>query len=146
MWWLLVPVALGAGKIIYDAVTDDDDSTSSSYSDREEREAEAKRRAGDEKKERILEDIDNFINTQKVKMENKYPDATILFDQSERLQILMAQLGGETEYVDIEKASKVTVLFQDNNIQEEINALQEEMSNIQDALKELEEIKNEAFK
>jgi hypothetical protein len=62
MWWLVVPAILGTGKIIYDAVTDDD-STSSSYSDREEREAEAKRRAGDEKKERILEDIDNFINS-----------------------------------------------------------------------------------
>ncbi len=146
MWWLAVPAILGAGKLIYDAVTDDDDSTSSSYSDREEREAEAKRRAGYEKKERILEDIDNFINTQEVKMEKKYPDATIMFDQTERLKILMAQLEGETEYVDIEKGSKVTILFQYNNIQEEINALQEEISNIQDALKELEEIKNEAFR
>jgi len=140
--WIIGGLAAAAAAAY---LASDDDDSSSSYSDRDEREEETKRRAREEKREQKLEDIDDFINSQEVEMKKRYPSADIRFDLTERHKILMAKLEGKSVHVDIEKASSINILFQENEFQEEIYDIQEEISNLQVALKELKEIKNETF-
>ena len=60
--WIIGGLALGAGKLIYDAVTEDSSSSSSSYSDRNEREREARESAIKKKNNKILKSIEPLAN------------------------------------------------------------------------------------
>lgn len=131
-WWFAVLVIIGAGKLIYDAVTDDDTSSSSSSSDRDDREREAKKRAKEEKNERIHEEINEYKENQSSQIEEKY-GAIISFE-------------GRTEYEDINKASKIQIMYQDKTREYEIDDLKKERMELEESIKELEAIKNETFK
>jgi hypothetical protein len=143
--WIIGGLALGAGKLIYDAVTDESSSSSSSYSDREEREKEAKQRAKEEKNEKIREEISRYKENQLSQIEEKY-EAIVSFDWQEDLKILLASIKGRMEYEDIDKASKVQIIYQDKTRQHEIDNLKKETIELKEAVKELEAIKNEIFK
>lgn len=71
MWWLAAPLVIGAGKLIYDAVTEDD-SSSSSYSDRDEREREVKERAKQEERREVLSKINSYKKQEIIYILEKY--------------------------------------------------------------------------
>lgn len=134
-------VVAGVGYL----ATKDDDSTSSSSSDREDREREAKQRAKKEKNEKIREEINKYKEDQLSQIEEKY-GAIISFDVQEDLKNFVASVEGRTEYVDIDKASKVQILYQDKTREYEIDDLKKERMELKEAIKELETMKNETFK
>lgn len=143
--WLIGGAAVIAGKLIYDAVTDDSSSSSSSYDDREKREREAKQRVKEEKNEKIREEISEYKENQLSQIEEKY-GAVISFDVQKDLKVLSASIEGRTEYEDINKASKVQIIYQDKTRQYEIDNLKKETIEIKEVAKDLEAIKNETFK
>jgi len=116
-WWFAIPVVIGAGKLIYDAVTDDDSS-----SDRYEREREAQQRAKEAKNKEIRKEIREYKNKQIVQIKKKYGVEIIL------------------------KKSKVKIMSQDKTQQYEIDDLKKESTELEEAIKELEDIKNKTFK
>jgi len=122
MWWLAAPLIVGAGKLIYDAVTDDSSSSSSSYSDREERERETKQQAKEKKNNRIRKEIKAYKKEQILQIKEKYGTLISL------------------------KSNKGKVLSKNKNIQYEIDDLKKETIELEEAIKELEAIKNETFK
>jgi hypothetical protein len=123
----------------------DDDSSSSSSNDRDEREQETKRQAKEEKNERIRDEIREYKDNQSSQIEEKY-GAIISFDLQEDLKILLASIEGRTEYEDINKASKIQIMYQDKTQQHEIDDLKKESRELEESIKELEDIKNETLK
>jgi len=123
----------------------DDDNSSSSSSDRDYREKEARKRAKEEKNERVRDEISEYKDNQSSQIEEKY-GAIISFDLEQDLKVLSARLEGRTEYEDINKASKVQIVYQDKTQQYKIDDLEKESMELEKAIEELEVIKNETLK
>jgi hypothetical protein len=135
-------VAAATATVAY--LASDDDSSSSS-SDRDTREKETKQRAKEERNERIREEINEYKENQSSQIEEKY-GAIISFDLQEDLKVLSASFEGRTEYEDINKASKVQIMYQDRTRQYEIDDLKKQIIELEESIKELEAIKNETLK
>jgi len=136
---------LAVATVAYLASDDDDSSSSSnSYSNRKEREREAIEEAKKEKNREIRKEISEYKEIQESEIEKKY-GASISFDKQEELKVLIAEMEGRIEYEDIEKASKIEILYQNKQKEKEIDNLYNEINEIEEALKELEAIKNGTF-
>lgn len=122
MWWLAAPLIVGAGKLIYDAVTDDSSSSSSSYSDIEEKERETKQQAKEKKNNKIRNEIEAYKKEQILQIKDKYKTVISL------------------------KSDKAKVHSKNKSIVYEIDDLKKESKEIEEAMKELEAIKNEILK
>ena len=99
---------------------DSDDSLSSS--DIDDREREAKKRAKEEKNEKIREKISNYKKEEIIQIEKKYA-------------------------ISIEfKSTKVRIISKDTTLQNKIAKLKQETNELEESIKELKAIKNETFR
>jgi len=122
MWWLAVPLVIGAGKLIYDAVTDDDSNSSNSYNDDNRfQEQEIREQAKKEKKKVIRGKINKYKNKVKREMKVKYKH----------------DIGFRKDKVNIKLKNEI--------LSKEIDHLEQEKDELKEALKELEVIKNETL-
>jgi len=139
MWWLAIPIAVGAGKVIYDAFDNDSSSSSSSYeSDRDEREEELLRQACIEKNDQIREEIREYRDSQEAALEKRY-SCNIMFDRSEELRVMKAELQGDYRLEDPHKASRVELMSVDDSAyQASKHELSNKLEQAKQALSELE--------
>jgi len=141
--WIIGGAAVVAGKLIYDAVTED--SSSSSSSDRDYREREAKQRAKEEKNEKIRHEINEYKENQSSKIKKKY-GATIAFISEDSTENNINDLGIIWRNSFNRNEDKVKIISKDKSLQNKIINFQKETKEIKESLEELEAIRNEIFK
>jgi len=118
--WIIGGLAVAAAAYV---LSDDDDD----YSDnKEEKKAEARRQRKEEDNRVIREDILAYKEAQILEIKRKY-GAIIEFNDIEI-----------TSNLNVDEASKVTIISKKDKQQKEISFMQEEIVNLKHALKELE--------
>jgi len=143
-----------------------DDSSSSTVSDKDEREKEAKDRIKQNKIEKIINDINDYQNKQKLYIKSKYgvsigfkdaesilDEETILKNRIRSIELLLEKDVGfatteeylDKDYFDIDKASRVKIISKDRSLEYKIRDTKREIDNLKEVLKELENMKNETL-
>jgi hypothetical protein len=136
--WIIGGVAVVAGKMIYDAVTDNG---SCSYSDREEREKEVKKRVEKEKREKLIKEIESYKKEQIALIQSKYNTKIDFISENEKninIGILNQNIYGNPY--------KVRIINRPNKMKSMIISLKRELNDLKKSLRELEVIENEALR
>jgi len=142
---MALPWIIGGAVLATVAYLASDDNSSSSSSDKDYREKEARKRVKEKKNERVRDEISEYKDNQSSQIEEKY-GAIISFDLQQDLKVLSSRLEGRTEYEDINKASKVQIVYQDKTQQYKIDDLKKETRELEEAIAKLKAIKNETLK